>query len=153
MKRYYIEDVKCGLTDAGMASNVVCTVKYNDGEESRWLYLVEVLGIPNFFLLDKDVFKDLVAENSNDEDFNDFIQAHQISAFDGVELSEDYYYTFSCFIDDGENPAIELIRYLIALVRCKMGEVDKLVAMGKGKYVDELDIPMSDVEEEFLKDL
>ena len=49
-------------------------------------------------------------------------------------------------------PVIPLIRYIIALVRCDMSEVGSIIAMAEGKYADELDIPVSDVEEEYTED-
>ena len=45
-----------------------------------------------------------------------------------------------------------LVRYLITLVRCETGDVEKLIASAKGRYVDELDIPASDVEEVFFEE-
>ncbi len=44
------------------------------------------------------------------------------------------------------NPAVSLIRYIVLLTRCEMEEVDGLVALVKGKFIDEVEIPASDVE-------
>ena len=39
------------------------------------------------------------------------------------------------------------------MIRCELDEVNGLIEMAKNRYADELDIPMSDVEEEWLEDL
>ena len=54
--------------------------------------------------------------------------------------------------DDPENPAVPLIRYLITLTRYPMKEVDGLMKLVKGKYIDEVEIPMSDDEKEWLEE-
>ena len=156
MKRYFIEEAKCGITNGGMAcgpvpGNVVVTIKYNDGEQTSWLSLIEVDGIPNLALTDKDVFEDLVEEDFDDEEFTEYLQEHMIFDFAGIEFDAHYDTTFACMAEAPENPAIPLIRYLITLVRCPMKEVEGLIKMAAGKYADELDIPMSDVEEEYLE--
>ena len=71
-----------------------------------------------------------------------------IGEFNGIELGE-YGDIFASFADDPENPAIPLIRYMIALTRCPLDQVEDLLNMARGKYVNELDIPASDVEEDF----
>jgi len=155
MKRYFIETAKCGITEGGMAcgpisGNVVVTVQFKEGSTTQWLSLVEVEGIPNVYLSDKDIHEALVAKDFDDEEFTEYMDEHFISDFNGIDFDADYSTTFESIADDPENPAIPLIRYLITLVRCDMDEVDDLIQMATGKYADELDIPESDVEEEFM---
>ena len=155
MKRYFIETAKCGITEGGMAcgpvsGNVVVTVQFKEGSTTQWLSLVEVDGIPNVYLSDKDIHDALVAEDFDDEEFTAYMDEHYINEFDGIAFDADYSTTFESIADDPENPAAPLIRYLITLVRCDMDDVEGLVQMASGKYADELDIPASDVEEEFM---
>ena len=68
MKRYLIEEAKCGLTGGGfacgpVAGSVVVTVRFDDGGGTRWLTVAECDGIPNFFLLDRDVHDKAVEED------------------------------------------------------------------------------------------
>ena len=156
MKRYFIEEAKCGLTAGGFAcgpvpSNIVVTVKFRENDETQWLSSVEVGGIPNYYLADKDFHEDLVKEDFNDEEFTKYLDEHYISEFNGISLGE-YPDTFCSFTDDPDNPAIPLVRYLITLVRCPMENVDALITMARGEYADELDLPASDVEAEFTED-
>ena len=151
MARYFIETAKCGITDGSIAcgpvsGNVVVTVQFKDESKTQWISLVEVDGIPIVYLSDKDIHEDLVAEDFDNEEFNQYMEDHLISEFDGIEFDADYSTTLESIAEDPENPAVPLIRYLITLARCDMDEVDDLIQMASGKYADELDIPASDVE-------
>ena len=81
------------------------------------------------------------------------MQNHSISCFDGIEFGDGYDETFESIANGADDPAVPLIRYLVALLRCELDEVNGLIEMAKNRYADELDIPMSDVEEEWLEDL
>ena len=156
MKKFFIEEAKCDITNGGFAcgpvsGNIAVTVKFNDGKDEKWLSLVEVEGIPNFFLANKDVHDDIVKEDIDDNEFTEYLNSHAIDEFEGITLGE-YVDILESISDDPENPAIPLVRYLIALVRCDRSNEEGLVEMAKGKYADELDIPISDVEEEYIAD-
>ena len=157
MKRYFIESAKCGVTKGGFGcgpipGNVIATVQFNDGETTQWLTLAEVQGIPNFVLADKDIHEAMLKEDFDDDEYVDYMQDHFIGEFEGIEFGEDYATTFECIASDPENPAAPLIRYLITLTRCGMDEVEELIQLASGKYTDEIDIPQSDVEQEFLEE-
>lgn len=158
MKRYLIENAKCGITDGGIAcgpvsGSVIATVKFKEGEKSQYFSLAEVSGFPNFFLTDKDVFDDLIKEDFSDKEFESYMNASYISDFDGLELGGEYEDVCSSIHETPENPAVPLLRYIIALVRCPMEDVDGLIQMAAGKYADELEIPISDIEEDYMEDL
>lgn len=86
-------------------------------------------------------------------DFIEYINEHSISEFNGIEFDGDCLSTFYNIMEDPDNPAAPLLKYMIALVRCPMEDVDGLVEMAKGKYADELEIPISDVEEDYLEEM
>ena len=158
MKKYLIENAECGITEGGIAcgpvaGNVVITVQFREEDKSQWLTMVEVDGIPTTYLFDKDVHDRLVNEEFDDTEFSNYVEEHYIDDFNGIVLSDNYTDTFSSFADDPQNPAIPLIRYLIALMRCDRDEETDLISMAKGKYVDELNIPLSDLEEEYYEEL
>ncbi len=44
------------------------------------------------------------------------------------------------------------MKNLIALVRCEMDEIEEIIAMGTGKYADEISIPVCDAEEDYLEE-
>ena len=158
MREYYIETVKCGLTDGGVAcgpvpGSVVVTIQYKARNEQKWLSLVEYDGIPNVYLFDKDVHDELAKEDFDDDEFIDYVNNHSVEEFNSIQFDADYLVTYQCMADDPDNPAVPLIKYLIAVVRCGMEDVAGLIEMAEGKYADELDIPVTDVEEEFLEEI
>ncbi len=156
MKKYLIEDVKCAISAGGFAcgpisGNPIVSIRFKDGDETRWLSLVEVEGIPNCFLTEEDIHEKLISEDFDDE-FTDYLDQHSVGEFNGITFGEytDIYYSIS---QNSENPAIPLIRYLLTLARCDTADEKKLIEMSKGKYADELEIPMSDIEEDYLAEL
>ena len=162
MTNYLIEEAKCGITNGGMAcgpypGTVVTAVKYRKGQKSKWLYLSEVDGIPCFTLTDKDIYNDLLKEDVDNEEFIEYLNAHSIDKLDGIEFSGDYGVNsygdiFDSISENPENPVIPLIRYIIALTRCEKEETEPLIRMAQGKYVNELEIPVSDIEEEYREE-
>ena len=157
MKRYFIEEAKCDITAGGMAcgpmfGNVVASVKFREGDETQWLNMIEVAGTLEVALTEKDIFDDLVKEDFENEEFYEYLDEHCIGDLNGIVFGEGYRDIFESIEDDPQNPAVPLIKYIITLVRCDMEDTEGLLAMAKGKYADELDIPMSDVEEEYLEE-
>ena len=157
MERYFIETAKYGITDGGMAcgpvfGSVVVTIQFKAGSRVRWLSLVDVDGIPNVYLSDKDIHEKLAAEDLDDEEFTEYMDEHFINEFEGIAFGEDYFTTLESIDEDPKNPAVPLIRYLIALARCEKDDVEELIRRASGKYADEIDIPLSDVEEEFREE-
>ena len=109
MKRYFIEEAKCGITKGGMAcgpvsGHVVVTIKFKDDARDQWLSLVEVEGIPNVYLLDKDIHKALVAEDFDDE-FIEYLDAHFIDEFEGITFDDSYFTTLADIAENPDNPA------------------------------------------------
>ena len=158
MKRYLIKEAKCDVTKGGMAcgpvgGNVVVSVTISDAEKTQYLSMVEAAGIPNFYLTDHDIFDDLVKEDFEDEAFTEVMVASYISNFEGIDVSDEYVGMLRDMYKDLENPAVPLLRYIIVLARCPMEDVEKLISMASGKYADEIEIPVSDVEEDYLEDL
>ncbi|WP_022757469.1 hypothetical protein [Butyrivibrio fibrisolvens] len=149
MGKYYIDDVKCGLEKGGMAcgpgfGTVVASVKVSDGSKSFWLTNAEVEGLPGFYMSDEDIYDRLI-NISADDDFIDYLDHCFIDSFEGIKLRE-YDEMMESIKKNEGNPAVSLIRYIVLLTRCEMEEVDKVVALVKGKFVDEVEIPASDVE-------
>ena len=157
MKRYYIEEAKCGMTDGGMAcgpadGSIVVTVKFKEGHKTQYLSMVEVQGFPNFYLTNLDVFDDLVKEDFEDEEFQKIMDASYITDFDGVEIGGEYADVFDGIHNSLNNPAVPLLRYIIALIRCPIEDTEDLIQKAAGRYVDEIEVPLSDIEEEYMED-
>jgi len=153
MKKYYVQDAKCDVIGAGLfAHTVVGAVKYKTDDTEEWLYCEETDGMPEFYLSKNDIFGDLIKEDVQQQEFEELRDGARISELDDISLGE-YEEIFENIYRRKCSPAVPLLRYLITLVRCDNEDIESIISMGKGKYIDEVDIPQSDVEEEFYEDL
>ena len=157
MNRYFIENVRCDISGFGIScgrivGHPVVTVKFRDAEKTQWLSLVEVEGIPNAFLLDKDLHDFIVKEDFENDELWEYLNENEIGEFNGIALGGDYSYTFKSIAADPDNPAVPLLRYIIAVIRCNVLDVDELIHMATGKFADALEIPISDMEADYLKE-
>lgn len=144
MKRYYIESVKSGIGEGGMACGpvsgpVVAEAKIKtDLGEVFYLSLAEVMGIPNFYKTEKSIYDILVNE---DDDAIEAIQEKFVDTGDYNDIfkkqDEEWY---------------QLYRFLIFIVRVDWEEFEKYNDAKVDKYIDEMYIPASDVEEEYLEE-
>ena len=158
MKRYFIEDAKCKIGEGGIACGPVdpmigATVKFRECKKEHWLTVIEYNGFPNYHLTAEDSLDRLVDLDVEDENEMNFAEKSKIETFNGIALSEEYSDTFDSISEDPENPAIPLIRYLIALVSCGTDEEQGLIEMAKGKYIDEVEVPASEYEEDYLGEM
>ena len=145
MKRYLIEDVKCDVLSGGPEVGIVCTaVKYSDGRATKWITNVEVDGLPNFYLTKEDIFDEIMSDD-DDEDFQEYRAENFIEEFNGIELGE-YEDIVASLMENEKKPAAALIKYVIAVTRCDMEDMQEMIEAGKGKYADELKIEMSDLD-------
>lgn len=149
MGKYYINEVKCGVSAGGMAcgpfpGNVIVSVNVTVGSRTFWLTNVEATGIPNFYMTDEDIFDRLKADDF-DEDFDEYLGQIFVDSFDGINIGE-YDQILESIEQNRENPASSLIRYIILLTRCPKDHEEDVIEMATGKYIDDLEIPGSDVE-------
>ena len=156
MKHYLVENVKYGVTSAGtacgpVAGNAVASVEFKESNDSsaEWLSLVEVDGIANFYLSDKDIFEELLKED--DDEHIALLNSYFVEDFHGFELSEDYEAIFESIHETEENDKSRLIRFLIAVVRADENTAAMLKESAKGKYVEDIDFAACDIEEEYLE--
>ena len=122
-------------------------MKFIDGKETKWLNNVEVGGIPNFYLTDKDIFDDLLKDDFDDEEYTKMLDETFVSSFSDVILGE-YEDIFESFVKADLN-TVKLIRTIIWVTRCDMDELNSIIESLTGKSVDEIDVPITDVEDGF----
>ncbi len=155
MKKLLIEDVRVGVSKGGMAcgpvsGSVVAEVCLRDLEEGTMKYdsLVEVEGIPNFFETEVSTY-DQQIEEVDDEAFWDMLSEHAASDFSG----------YVGFFENQEelelhDPEHLLIwKYLVYMVRASWEDVDKMKTQSVGKCLGDFEIPICDLEQEYLDDL
>ena len=151
-KHLLITSAKYEVTDGGIAcgsvpGSVIAEAGFRkpDGEEF-FMVCAEVMGIPNFYKSDCSTFDEHVAMGNAGEEFDKEVQD----------------YLMSCYIDEiGEYDEIfenkdpewfTILRYLIYIVGNDYDETDTFIAETVGKYLDEIDIPVSSIEENYMED-
>ena len=146
MAGLWIEDVKCGIGENGMACGpaggpVVAEIKVRtDGNETFYMCLAEMMGSPNFYRTEESTY-DIHMDMDADEEVFDKLNEHCLDTGDYSEIFED---------PEAEN--YDLYRLLIALVRADWDEMEELQKRSTGRYLHEIDIPVSDVEQDYLEE-
>lgn len=152
MKKLFVEDVKVGVSRGGMAcgpvsGSVVAEVCIRDLEEETVKYysLTEVEGIPNFFETDVSTY-DQQIEEVDDEEFWDMLSEHTASDF--TDYVDVYANQEEMELHDPDH--LLIWKYLIYMVRADEGGVEQLKAKSVGKCLGDFEIPVCDVEQEYL---
>lgn len=146
MARYRVLEAKCGVSTGGMACGpvggpVVGEIKLADesGKEF-YLCLAEVDGIPNWFKTDRSTIDEQIEDTS--EEVFEYLNDHYIDIGEYVDV-----------FDDPEAEFYQACRYLTYLVRCERDQEKPFIQSTVGKYLDKMEIPMSDLEEEYREDM
>ena len=147
MARYRVLEAKCGVGAGGMACGpvsgpVVGEIKLADesGKEF-YLCLAEVDGIPNWFKTDRSTIDEQLSDNEGPDLYNYLGDNY-------VDFGE-----YEDVFEDTEAEFYQACRYLIYLVRCERDQEEPFIRATVGKYLDEMEIPMSDAEEEYREDM
>lgn len=145
---YLIKGIRYGITEGGMAcgpvsGNVVASIEFQDDDKVSFLSMVEVFGIPEFYFSEEDIYDELLEES---EDFIDKANSLIINEFNGIELEE-----YEDIMEELKKPYNEedkaLIKLLIAVVRLDYDEADKLIEESIGKYIKDINIPDTDLDD------
>ena len=145
---YLIKGIRYGITEGGMAcgpvsGNVVASIEFQDDDKVSFLSMVEVFGIPEFYFSEEDIYNELLEES---EDFIDKANSLIINEFNGIMLEE-----YEDIMEELKKPYNEedkaLIKLLIAVVRLDYDEADKLIEESVGKYIKEINIPDTDLDD------
>ncbi|MDO4460748.1 MAG: hypothetical protein Q4C42_11845 [Clostridia bacterium] len=140
MSGFFIEDIRCGVGEGGMACGpvsgpVVAEAKIRDDNgDIFFMCLVEVDGLPMFFKTEEGAYDYHMSEDPSPEE----IEAMESRFVAGGDYSE--------IFDDTESEWYELFRYLIYVVRADWDECEAYQEETRGRYLNEIDIPESDVE-------
>lgn len=93
-----------------------------------------------FFKTDESTYQ--LQTSAFDEGDAEYLSAHEI------HLGE-----YGDIFSEPDNELYNLARYLIYLVRCELDEEQPFIDKTKSHWTDEIDIPMSDQEEEWLAEM
>ena len=155
MSRYFIEDAKCGygrvVDGCGPHTTVASAVKYRkDNGETGWMYCVHPDGAwPIIGLYEKDVYEEIIN--------GEFPEGPEYEArsFGGLswEPGDEEEGLFELFYENKNNGAANLIHYAYDLCVCPTIMETELLALGKGRYSDEIEVPILDDEEYWLEEI
>ena len=137
-ERFFVESVKCGVSWVGPGVGVVnAEIEYVKNDERKYLSLSECDGFPGFYLTNESIYEKMM---NVDEDVADYMASVAINDFEGIKLGE-YEKLEASLEDNSDNPASNLIEYIVAVVRCSEEDLEEYIQLGTGKYVDEIVIP------------
>lgn len=148
MARYRVMEAKCGVCAGGMACGsvagpVIGEIRLEDENgDGFYLCLAEVDGIPNWFKTDRSTIDDQLSGTAESELYD--------------YLNDNFMNTVGDYEDVFEDTDAELYqayRYLIYLVTCEREQEEPFIRSTVGKYLDEMVIPMSDAEEEYMEEM
>lgn len=142
MKKMHIVDVKCDAVGGGpFPGTVVAEAKVQeDGGNMFYMSLVEYDAMPNFYKSDESLYE-LHLNEDLDEEISDKLEGYIIASGEYDE-----------FFEEPDEEWDTLFRYLIYIVRGEWDETKAFIANTVGKYLDEIDIPRSDIEEEYYEE-
>ncbi|MBQ8159749.1 MAG: hypothetical protein IJ083_03265 [Clostridia bacterium] len=154
-RRYRILDCKWDMTRGGYAcgpvpASIAATVQYDDGDEQGWLHFVEVDGVLNTFLSPEDMHDLIVEEDYSDEDLR-LINSRLIREFGGIPLGDGEYERLYEGLRHSKNESLNgVLRLLLALLAEEEEVADELCEAAKGKFADEIEIPITEGESDYL---
>ena len=158
----------------GCFKTLVVSIEYQkDGGDSGWLTVVKTddadLGIPSFFTDDEDRFEKYVDHYDDSKTFAYYgggtraypdFKPISIDSFEGIDLNCDgclgeydnmYYRLYDqIFNSKRDNEVAQFLRFVIALITSGENEADELIELAKGRYIDEIDIPVCEMERRYL---
>ena len=151
MKKFLIEDMSVAASKGGIACGpvsglVVAEICLKDAEESTVTYhaLTEVDGTLSFTNGNKSTFDIQVEENYEDKAAWALVESNYAGGYsDYHEFYEDL---STC--DDEHRLIWKLLAYL---VRADWDEIAEMKVKYTGKYLDEIEIPVCDAEQEYLE--
>ena len=148
MKNVKIEEVKLGETAGGFAcgpvpGSIVCEVAYAENNGTKgFLSVTECCGMPNFFRTPFSMFDELLADQSSTDRILEIEEKY------GFDYEGEYINMF----EDPDPDWYDLLRYLTAIVRTPEGEDREFIENTTGRWLNQIEIPVSDVEEYFRFD-
>jgi len=143
MARYMIKNLRSDAFGLGPDGSLAVAEAELQDENGNvfFLSLNEFSGIPSFFKTEESTFEKQCEYPSDDEEFFEFLGEHEIGGYSEYgELFED---------KDGEWYAP---LHFMVYVLCGCEDVDAYLAEVKGKFIDELDVPKTELEEDWEAD-
>ena len=141
MARYLIESAKCEIAGDVLCPAVVAEAKLCPEEgEPFYLSLAEVEGIAQFYRSAESTFE-LQIHPADCEETGRIPEKDLLWAGEYDEL-----------FDENDPVWLPLYRYLIYIVRSAWEDCNAFIAATEGHYLDEISVPVSDVEDLYYEE-
>jgi len=132
---YFIKNVKYGITGGPFDETVIASVEFEANEETKYLSIVDLNGIFEFYLSDIDIYDKLI--NEEYEDLGDNI----ISEYNGISLD-----SLDDIIENNDDSLL-LIKYALLVLRLDEDQTNELINRTTNKFLTKEDIENYDFEE------
>ncbi len=132
---YFIKNVKYGITGGLFDETVIASVELQVNEENKFLSIVDLNGIFEFYLSDNDIYDNLI--NEEYEDLEDNI----ISEYNGISLD-----SLDDIIENNDDSLL-LIKYALLVLRLDEEETNVLINKTTNKYLTQEVIENYDFED------
>lgn len=153
MKKYMLESVRVGISNGGICCGPVdgtvdvetCVRALDDGKVT-YHTLSEMDGFPSIYVTEERIYDDLIEEDYENREFWAHLNDREdCYGFDG-------YMDFYENLDNHEVPEAweNIWRYLAYMARADWDATNKMKEFSVGKTFGEFEIPMCDVEQEYL---
>lgn len=140
-KQNFVESAVVKVADSPMDEQVIGEVCLGtDSGETYYVTLMEVYSLANFYLTKESVLNTMPSDEEELENFFEDLNGNHLLA------SGEYEDIFA----QPDEQWHQVFRYLIYLVRCAPEEEDAFINATVGHRISDLEIPLSDVEEDFL---
>lgn len=160
MAKFKIQDVKCDVCGYGICADTVNVELELLSSTGKTVYIAaaEVDGFPNIYKTNESVFDKMMNGGAESADAAKNLSKEELENIGDsffANLNENY----ALYCSDGYDDFFEnkkccgiyrkAVRYLIYVLRAEWNDMNAFVKKTKGLYLKDLDIPKSDVEEEW----
>ena len=134
-----------GLACGPVSGSVIAETQF-EKPDGQIFYLtgVETMGIPTFVITENSVFDRIVSAEegeAEDDDLSDVLDDHTLDVGEYPDIFE-----------DRDPEYFDMLRYIIYIIGNDYDDTDEFIKKTSGKYLDEIEIPVSSIEESYMED-
>ena len=153
MKRFFVEDVRVGISKGGIAcgpvpGNVIGEIVLrNENGKAAYHCMAEVAGTLNFYESESSIYQGQIDENFDNAEFANLLESSFTEGYDS-------YYDFYAEVNAMQPLSVtaRIRKYLAYIVCADWPEIDRRKADTIGKLVSDIQIPLCDAEAEWLEE-
>ncbi len=155
MVKRLIEDIRVGESAGGIAcgpvgGSIVAEMMIRNTEDNSVSYhqIVETEGMPTLLEAEESLFDILIEEDFEDKQAWAKVEEAQAGGYCGYSEFYDDVKDLETFDEED----VPLWKLLVFFIRASWEEVEKMKPQFIGKYLEDIEVPVCDVEQEYLDD-